>query len=97
VCELPAYGDAFGVDVRETKTSGCNGRSGQADYLRQSPIDVTVTSHQHDGNGFWQVLYFYQRGPGDPPGNMYLWMCETCDQVREKGHAPDCPWLRDEA
>lgn len=58
---------------------------------------VTFSGEPETVNGFTRTLYFYSRGPGDPPGNQWIWMCGTCDQVPERGHAPDCPWIRYEA
>jgi hypothetical protein len=64
------------------------------DYTSGFTTSITV---QPDADGFTRTLVFYQRGPGDPPGIREVWMCGICDQVRENGHAPDCPRLVGEA
>lgn len=43
-----------------------------------------------DAEGFTKTSY--SEGYAGSP-HIWVWMCDQCDQVREKGHAPDCPKL----
>jgi hypothetical protein len=53
---------------------------------------VTVTSTPEHGLGFVvRTLYFYERGPGDPPGNCEVFTCRDCVRTAEQGHSLDCP------
>lgn len=50
----------------------------------------TVSAPAEQRNGFTRALHVYQRGPGDPPGNCYVWHCDECDRFIEQGHADTC-------
>jgi hypothetical protein len=53
---------------------------------------VTTTATSEHGVGFVvPTLYFYQRGPNDPPGNCEILTCRDCVRTAEQGHSPDCP------
>ena len=68
------------------------------EYNKANDREIPRASGQigdRDADGFTRTLHFYQRGLGDPPGNGWVWMCHQCDQVKAKGHAPDCPYLRE--
>lgn len=54
-------------------------------------MDYTYTSEPDPRYGFHRVLYFYARGPSDPPGNQYVWRCLKCDQSPAAGHLSNCP------
>jgi hypothetical protein len=53
--------------------------------------DWTASQPDTAPDGFTRTLVFYERGPGDPPGNGEGWMCLKCDRWRNEGHANDCP------
>lgn len=59
---------------------------------RPDRADATVTSTPEYGEGFVvPTVFFYARGPGDPPGNRSGFTCRDCHHESHQGHHHDCP------
>lgn len=54
------------------------------------PFAVPPAEAIATGDGFERVLQFYDRGPGDPPGNSYVLRCPECNRYEHEGHADVC-------
>lgn len=53
---------------------------------------ITSTPKEAYGLGFVvPTVFFYHRGPNDPPGNRQGFTCRDCDQEERDGHHVNCP------